>query len=202
MGRTSDARERLLTAALGLVWEQSYHSVGVDAICKRADVRKGTFYHFYSSKAELAAAAIQQHWQDYKPLLDSIFSPTVPPLERFDDYFNKVYEFQCERKQISGFVCGCPYFDLGLEAATLDEEILGRVRIVIDHYFQYFASAIRDAAAQKTITAADTDLSARRLLNYFEGTLMSARIHNDPELLRDLSAGARQLLGVHPVNQS
>jgi TetR/AcrR family transcriptional repressor of nem operon len=201
MGRVSDARERLLTAALELIWEQSYHSVGVDAICKRAGVHKGTFYHFFSSKAELSAAAIQQHWLEYKPLLDSIFSPTVAPLERLDAYFSKVYEFQCNCKRTSGFVCGCPYFDLGLEAATLDKEILDRVCNVIDHYFQYFASAIRDAEAQKTVTVANADTSARRLLNYFEGTLMNARIHNDPELLRDLSAGARQLLGVHSVNQ-
>ena len=175
--------------------------MGVDAICKRAGVRKGTFYHFFSSKAELSATAIHQHWQDCKPLLDSTFSPTVPPLARLDAYFSKVYEFQCERKRTSGFVCGCPYFDLGLEAATLDREILDRVRTVIDHYFQYFASAIRDAAAQKTITVTDAEASARRLLHYFEGTLMNARIHNDPELLRDLSAGARQLLGVKSLTQ-
>ncbi|MBI5483950.1 MAG: TetR/AcrR family transcriptional regulator [Deltaproteobacteria bacterium] len=201
MGRKSNARERLLTAALELIWEQSYHSVGVGAICSRAGVRKGTFYHFFSSKARLSAEAIQHHWQDYRPLLDSIFSPTVPPLERLDAYFSKVYEFQCERKRTSGFVCGCPYFDLGLEAATLDREILGRVRTVIDQYFQYFASTVRDAVAQKMIAAVDTERSARRLLHYFEGTLMNSRIHNDPELLRDLPAGARQLLGVNFLHQ-
>ncbi|HIJ87555.1 MAG TPA: TetR/AcrR family transcriptional regulator [Desulfuromonadales bacterium] len=201
MGRVSDARERILAAALELIWEQSYHSVGVDAICKRAGVRKGTFYHFFPSKAYLSAAAIHQHWQEYKPLLDSIFSPTVAPLARLDAYFNKVYEFQSERKHLSGFVCGCPYFDLGIEVATLDKEILVQVRCVIDLYFRYFASAVRDAVAQEVIAATDTDTSARRLLHYFEGTLMNARIHNDPELLRDLPEGARQLLGVTSVNR-
>ena len=31
----------------------------VDAICERADVRKGTFYHFFKSKAALAMAAME-----------------------------------------------------------------------------------------------------------------------------------------------
>ena len=201
MGRVSDARERMLSAALGLIWEQSYHSVGVDAICRRAGVRKGTFYHFFSSKADLSAAAIHQHWLQHKLLLDGIFSPTVEPLERLDTYFSKMYEFQSESKRTSGFVRGCPYFDLGSEVATSDKEILDQVRRVIGLYLKYFTSAVRDAAAMGLVTTADPDASARRLLCYFEGTLMNARIQNDPELLRDLPEGARLLLGAKSLKQ-
>lgn len=44
MGRTSDAKERLLAAALDLIWERSYGSVTIDAICEKAGVKKGSFY--------------------------------------------------------------------------------------------------------------------------------------------------------------
>ena len=40
MGRTSDADERLMTAALDLMWEESYGAVTIDDICKRADVKR------------------------------------------------------------------------------------------------------------------------------------------------------------------
>ena len=40
MGRTSDADERLMTAARDLMWEESYGSVTIDDICKRAEVKK------------------------------------------------------------------------------------------------------------------------------------------------------------------
>ena len=43
MGRTSDANERLMSAALDLIWEESYGAVTIDDICKRADVKKGSF---------------------------------------------------------------------------------------------------------------------------------------------------------------
>ena len=36
MGRTSNARQRLLDAASNLLWEKSYHSVTVDEVCARA----------------------------------------------------------------------------------------------------------------------------------------------------------------------
>ena len=57
MGRTSDADERLMTAARDLMWEESYGSVTIDDICARAGVKKGSFYYFFDSKAALAVAA-------------------------------------------------------------------------------------------------------------------------------------------------
>ena len=63
MGRTSDAKDRLMQAALSLLWEENYGGVTVDDICKRAEVKKGSFYHFFESKADLAVAAYEDHWR-------------------------------------------------------------------------------------------------------------------------------------------
>lgn len=197
MGRTSDARERLLAAALELIWGHGYCSVGVDAICERAGVRKGSFYHFFTSKSELAAEAIQSYWEAYRPQLDTVFSPSVPPLERLEAYFRSVHEFQRERKIETGHVCGCPFFDLGTETSNLEPAIVERVRGILERYFRYFASAICEAHAKGLIRVADPEQAARWLMNYFEGALMNARIHNDPDYLLDLSEGAMQILGVH-----
>ena len=200
MGRTSDTKERLLAATLDLIWEQSYSSVGVDAICGRAEVKKGSFYHFFKSKAELAAEALQAHWESYKSEMDSIFSPTVPPLERLTNYFDKVYRHQREVKREKGCVCGCPYFEVGTEAANRDAAIAEKAGSVLQSYFRYFESAVLEAHAQELICVADPAAAARWLFNYFEGALANARIRNDPELLRDLSAGALQLLGAKKSN--
>jgi TetR/AcrR family transcriptional repressor of nem operon len=42
----SDSRTRLLESMVGAIWERSYGMVSVDAICERADVRKGSFLPF------------------------------------------------------------------------------------------------------------------------------------------------------------
>ena len=57
MGRTSDAKDRLMTAALDLIWSESYGAVTIDDICQRAEVKKGSFYYFFESKSDLAVAA-------------------------------------------------------------------------------------------------------------------------------------------------
>ena len=41
MGRTSDAKEKLLGVAFQLIWDNSYGGVSVDQICERANVNAG-----------------------------------------------------------------------------------------------------------------------------------------------------------------
>ena len=93
MPRTSDAKERLTDAAMDLIWQNSYGATSVDAICARAQVRKGSFYYFFKSKSELAAAALEADWQKRQVDMDRIFSPTVPPLERLQNYFDFVHHW-------------------------------------------------------------------------------------------------------------
>src|SRR5206468_6804829 len=75
MPRVSDMKERLTDAAMDLIWENSYGSTSVDAICERAGAKKGSFYYFFKSKSELAAAALDADWRKRKVDMDNIFSP-------------------------------------------------------------------------------------------------------------------------------
>ena len=56
MGRTSDAKAKLLSVAFDLIHENSYGSVGVEQICQRAKVNKGSFYYFFKTKTDLVVA--------------------------------------------------------------------------------------------------------------------------------------------------
>src|SRR5882724_3792265 len=107
MGRTSDAKERLMDAALELMWEESYGAVTIDDICTRADVKKGSFYYFFKSKSELAVAALERMWlETSKPRMDSMFSPSIEPLTRITSYLEHIHEFQAEIKAKHGKVLG------------------------------------------------------------------------------------------------
>jgi len=49
MRQDNTTKQKLLETAMELIWVSSYGSVGVDDICKRAGVSKGSFYHFFPS---------------------------------------------------------------------------------------------------------------------------------------------------------
>jgi TetR/AcrR family transcriptional repressor of nem operon len=184
MSRTSTAKERLTDAAMEMLWENSYGATSVDAICERADVRKGSFYYFFKSKSDLAAEALEADWRKHQGKLDSIFSPTVPPLERLEHYFNFTYERLLELQQQCGNVLGCPLFSLGSEICTQDTVLRDAIQRILDRKVSYFESAIRDAHAQGLIQAPDAKAKAKALFAFYQGTLTQARIENDVEVMR------------------
>ena len=61
-----------MKATLHLVWEESYGAVTIDDICQRAGVKKGSFYYFFDSKADLAVASLTSLWEEsWKPHFDT-----------------------------------------------------------------------------------------------------------------------------------
>jgi TetR/AcrR family transcriptional regulator, transcriptional repressor for nem operon len=200
MGRTSDADQRLMDAALDLMWEESYGSVTIDHICQKADVKKGSFYYFFKSKAELAVAALEKLWSHkWKPKLDSDFSSSVEPMTRLASYLESIYAFGLEAKARFGKMVGCPVFTVGSEVSTQEVDVNAAIRDILSRKRRYYESAIRDAVAQGSIEPCDPVQAAQALQALIEGLVSQSRIMNDPEVLRNLPAMAFGLLRVKPA---
>jgi TetR/AcrR family transcriptional regulator, transcriptional repressor for nem operon len=195
MPRVSDMKERLLDAAMDLIWENSYGATSVDAICDRAGAKKGSFYYFFKSKSELAAAALEDCWNKKRAEMDSIFSPTVPPLERFDRYFDFVHDRLAEVQKKCGSILGCPFISVGSEVSTQDQIVRETIDRIMDRKLNYFVSAVRDAAAEGLIDAPDPVAKARALFSCYQGMMAQARIQNDIALLRGFKEVAMEILG-------
>jgi len=195
MGRVSDARERLMKAVRELIWEGSYGGTTIDQICEKAGVKKGSFYYFYNSKADLALEAIDQEWERHRAELDSVFSPTVPPLERLSRYCDYGYHLQEQMKAKCGCVLGCPLLSVGTEISTQERALQEKIQGLLHRKCKYLESAIRDAHAAGLIEAPDAAAKAKMLFAYYQGVLAQARIHNDLKILAEAKRGTFELLG-------
>jgi TetR/AcrR family transcriptional regulator, transcriptional repressor for nem operon len=193
-------KERLTDAAMDLIWENSYGATSVDAICDRAGAKKGSFYYFFKSKSQLAAAALESDWKKRKTDMDNIFSATVPPLERLERYFDFVHDRLAEMQRKCGSILGCPLMSIGSEVSTQDELLRAKVQEILDRKIRYFESAIRDAHSQGLIEAPDAKAKAKGLFACYQGTLAQARIHKNLELLREFKHVALDILGAKPVS--
>jgi len=196
MGRVSDARKRLMDAVLELIWTGSYGSTTVDMICDKAGVKKGSFYYFFSSKADLAVVALDANWEARQPQFDAMFSPLVPPLERLRRFCEGAYQNQSELRKKCGCVLGCPLFTLGAEICTQEQKLRSKIQEILGRYRKYLESAIRDAHNAHLLDAPDAPEKARMVFAYYEGLLTQARIQNDPEALRELPCGVFAMLGL------
>lgn len=184
----------LLRVAMELLSESSYGSVSVDDICKKAEVKKGSFYHFFPSKSDLTVAAMEADWQAKQAELDKVFSPQVPPLERIIGYCDRAWRDQSSRRETSGKVFGCPTITLGAELSTQDEKIRQKTVEIISRYMKYLESAVRDAAAEGLITCENPGAIAEELFAYFQGMMLQAKIRNSTAPLANLRDGMLRLL--------
>lgn len=197
MGRVSDAKARLVEAVRELIWTGSYGSTTIDKICEKAGVKKGSFYYFFDSKADVAAASLELEVEEKRPLWDSMFSPAVPPLERLERLCNFLYEHQAEIKARHGKVLGCPLFCLGSEVCTQESQLQRKIQEIFALWKKYLESAVRDAHTAGLVYAPDASIAAQVIFAYHEGMMTQARIQNELEGLRSMYAGCLQILGTN-----
>jgi AcrR family transcriptional regulator len=75
----ADSRTALLNAARDLIFTRSFEHVGTAEICARAGVRKGSLYHFFSSKEALVLAMLDELMQHFERdvLVPSLNGPGI-----------------------------------------------------------------------------------------------------------------------------
>ena len=195
MGRTSDAREKLLAVAFDLIHESSYGSVGVEQICHRAKVNKGSFYYFFKTKTDLVVAAYEEHWCLKELNYERMFSRQNPPLKRLQLWCDYIRKSQRQRRRKYRHVCGCPYTSVGGELATQDKKVRLETQALIGRFVQYLSGAIADAIKDGSAPAGDPETKARLVHAFVVGLLLRAKIYNDLKILRHLETGLFALIG-------
>ncbi len=194
MGRVSEARQRILESARGLIYSRSYAGVGVQEICERAGVKKGSFYHFFPSKRDLTLAVLDECRAHSLEIIARAFQPGIPPLARLDRYVEMGYETQVRIKKETGHMPGCPFSNLASELSTQDEVIRKRLDGIFRDLAAPIEQALRDAVEEGALPNIDIRTSAQAVLAYWEGVVLLAKTRNDPRLILKLGKNTVPLL--------
>lgn len=195
MGRISNARERLIDSAAELIHARGINDVGVQEICATAGVQKGSFYHFFKSKDDLAVAALDKHWADSRNQYWRLaFGEDVAPLDRIRRFFQMAYFYFKQSHDAGTGIWGCPFGNAALEMATHNEAISEKVSLVFSDATSFLRQAIEDATRRGDIAVQDPQQSAEALWAYYEGILLTAKARRDPEVIGRLGSEAIQFL--------
>jgi TetR/AcrR family transcriptional repressor of nem operon len=199
MKKISETKEKLLQVGFDLIWDSSYGSVSVDDICKRAGINKGSFYHFFPSKADLVVEAYEEHWKEKRSTMDRIFSPQAAPLDRIHNWCQYMYDIQKEKADKYGHVCGCPFASVGSEIATVDEKIRCKSEQLMNASTKYVESAIADAIREGSVTVKNPVAASLTILSLLLGMLVEARVQNDLKVLEKMESTVMDFLGAKVV---
>ncbi len=195
MGRTSDARQRLLESGVELMHERGYTAVGVGELCARAGVNKGSFYYFFPSKQDLALGVIDRIAATTRDPLVEMADGSDPPLQRFQDFFRTIYLRQKEMRDQAGKMLGCPLGNLALEMSTRDPKLRRKLEEVFGQYLRSFQKVLDQAVQRGELPPQDTGRAARSVMALLEGAILMAKTADDPEFLNGLEHEALRLVG-------
>ncbi len=198
MGRTSDARERLTSAARELLAERGYNRVSVNDVCVEAGVRKGSFHYFFGTKQALAHEVIESFWADFEASLAELLDAEGSALSRIEAFLVEIHRRHGDCCARSGSIHGCLLGNLAQELSASNEEVRDQLATLFGRFRDRLAAKIAEGSERGELPPGDSEARAEQLLAYVEGSILLAKVHNDPALLTRLWSGARALLGVPP----
>ncbi|MET7442893.1 TetR/AcrR family transcriptional regulator [Streptomyces sp. NPDC005568] len=191
MGRTSNAREKILTAAQSLIEQRGYSALGTAEICKAAGVPKGSFYYFFESKEALALAVLDEHWAVQRGDWERVLRGDADPLQRLRRLFEETEAGQRAGQQSCGTVSGCMFGNLTLEMSNQTDSIRARLQDIFDAQVDMVEEVVTEAVSRGEVTVDDTREAARSVVAQLEGQVLFAKLYNDTQrltVLQDLRA--------------
>lgn len=191
MGRKSDARERLIQAAIERIYARGFNAVGVQEVCEAAGVNKGSFYYFFPSKRDLLLAVLDAQWETYqREFLEPVLAENIPPCAKIQKLLQRATTFSLARY---GQMQGCPFGNVAVELSTQDEAIRQKLQTIFEEWTSRFEQLLQEAVDAGHLPPIDPRATAQAILAYVEGISVMAKTYNDPDLVERLAPGIIQL---------
>ncbi|MCQ4079516.1 TetR/AcrR family transcriptional regulator [Streptomyces sp. RB6PN25] len=199
MQQEAGTRERIVRSAARLFLSRSYTSVGIADVCAAADVRKGSFYHFFPAKADLAKAVIDLHAGELERRFDLHVGEGGTERARLYALVDAVADIHERFEEQFGRIVGCPFGNFAAELATLDDDVRAHVAAVLQRWEERLAEGCHRAAQAGVLRpGVDPAQLARTLLAQVQGLILLAKVRRGPA--ESIPADLRGLIG-HYMNE-
>lgn len=183
----TDTRERILEAALDLVFERGFSATSVDAILERSATSKGAFFHHFPSKGALGKALIER-WalidadvlETHMAAAEARTSDPAAQLVAFIKGFEDAVD--------AGLVdqTGCLFASFVYEQIPDESDSQAVTLRAIELWRRRLLDKLEQAvAARPPAMPVDLDSLADHVWTVFEGGFVLARATKDQRHLRD-----------------
>lgn len=190
--KPSSSRDNILSAAKSLLWEIGYDGMSPRRVMERSGAGQGSLYHHFSGKKHLAETALREIEAEMKQSLDTIFSKTLPPLDR-------VRMFLSRRRN---GVKGCRLGRFANETAIAEEKLREPIARFFTETQSHLTNALSEARDRGELAASvDPGSLATTLAAVIQGGYSLSRIHNDPNQIAKAQSGAMALLETAAIQQ-
>jgi len=167
-----NTRERLIDSAFDEIFSNGYQGAALTNILAKAGVHKGSMYHFFANKKEMALAAINEK------ILNK-FSERYGRITNLDgnylDEFINVIKDTSQRD----FKRGCPIANIVQEMSNLDEDFNKLMKNIYSEFRISIKAILDKAVDSEEMKPCNTTKLALFITVVLEGAILAAKASGD-----------------------
>ncbi|WP_186602762.1 TetR family transcriptional regulator [Pseudomonas vlassakiae] len=179
----TDTREKILTTAEKLIYENGIHATGMDLLVKTSGVARKSIYRYFATKDDVAAAALNARDVRWMQWFRSECEKAPTPQARILGIFDVLGSWF----ESDGFR-GCAFINTAGEVGDADDPIRQIAKLHKQKLLDYTLELTRQLQVNDPIKL------ARQLFVLIEGTITVARVMGDFTALDSARDIARLLL--------
>jgi len=188
----TDTKQKLLDSAMKLMINKGFKATTVDEICAEAGLTKGSFFHYFDGKEDLAKATVKHFHQFQQRMFDGAeFRSVADPLERVYGRLEFIASFARNPQMPKSCLVG----NLIQEIAGTHDDIR---RVCESSMDAGVADFERDMAAAKLKHAPDADFDpasvARLYLTVIQGSMIMVKASKNPAVFEENVAHLRRYI--------
>ena len=181
--KRSHNKDEIVQAGLDIFLTGGFNGTGIEAILKQANVPKGSFYNFFSSKEEFGLAVINLYLSEMGELLQPLMEDvSLPPLIRI----RKSLEVLITRFEGNSCSKGCLIGNLALEMSDQSEAFRQRLDDALQGWVSSIAAILEEARKEGAVPIdVEPVVLAENIVASFEGALLCAKVKKSVEPLKN-----------------
>lgn len=172
-------RDKLINATFDEVFSHGYQGASLSDILAKAGVHKGSMYHFFANKKEMALASIEE---------------TI--LQKFNERYG--YVNTCEHGYLEAFYTrlrdtsardfkrGCPIANVVQEMSNIDEEFNTLMKSIYEVFRANVKTILDKAIEAKEMKVCDTKKLALFITSTVEGAILAAKASGNAQDYSDV----------------
>jgi TetR/AcrR family transcriptional repressor of nem operon len=163
-----NTREKLINATYEEVYSHGYQGAALADILANAGVHKGSMYHFFPNKKEMALAAIKEK-------IAERFATRYQAIKESDGAYLEQFYTMLRDGNIRDFKRGCPLANLVQEMSNIDEDFDRTLKVIYAQFRKVLKSIYDAAVVAGEMKVCDTRKLALFSVALLEGAILSAK---------------------------
>jgi TetR/AcrR family transcriptional repressor of nem operon len=178
-------REEIICEVSSLIHSQGYENTKLSDILNTTGIGKGQFYHYFSSKRDLADSVIdymisKMNQALFEKILDQPIAPKVKLNQMLDEICHMQTENQAKR--------GCPIGNLASEISEHDPLFREKISSFFDQWEEKVKQALDELQQVGELDEnIDPIKQARSMVAMIEGAILRMKNKQDIQVLLDIT---------------